>query len=267
MHFAASAYVCESVSNPRKYFHNKVESALKMMDAVLATSVRRMIFSSTCSTCGTPKHLPITEDSSKDPINPYGATKLFLERVLAPYGASAGLQFVALRYFNAAGAHEDGSIGESHNPETHIIPPMMKASLGSAPPLTVFGGKMDTPEGSCIRDYIHVSNLGATHVRALEYLASGGPSISMNLGTGRGVSIRELIATFERLTGRTVLHSYAAPRAGDPPALYADASLAEHVLGWKAHATSKIFFPPLGSGSRRLKSNSARERIADLRAK
>ena len=234
MHFAASAYVGESVANPRKYFHNNVESALKMMDAVLETPVRRMIFSSTCATYGTPRQLPITEDSPKDPINPYGATKLFFERVLAAYSASAGLQFVALRYFNAAGAIADGSIGELHTPETHIIPLMMKAALGSAPPLSVFGGDLETPDGSCIRDYIHVSDLGAAHVKALEYLANGGLSISMNLGTGRGVSIRELISTFERLTGRTVPHSYAPPRAGDPPVLYADASLAERVLGWKA---------------------------------
>jgi UDP-glucose-4-epimerase GalE len=234
MHFAASAYVGESVSNPRKYFQNNVESALKLMDAVLASNVRRFIFSSTCATYGIPKALPITENSAKEPINPYGATKLFFEHVLAAYGASAGLHFVALRYFNAAGAHEDGSIGELHDPETHLIPLMLKASLGSAPPLTIFGSDLETPDGSCIRDYIHVSDLGEAHVKALEYLASGGTSIRLNLGTGSGISIRTLIARFEQLAHQKVPHQFAAPRPGDPPALYADASMAQSVLGWKA---------------------------------
>ena len=234
MHFAASAYVGESVHNPRKYFHNNIESALKLADAVLASPVRKFIFSSTCATYGTPARLPITEDMPKEPINPYGATKLFFERVLSAYSVSHGLRYVALRYFNAAGAHVSGMIGEVHDPETHLIPLLLKAVLGTAPPLKVFGNDLDTPDGTCIRDYIHVSDLGAAHVRALDYLANGGESISLNLGTGRGTSINELMQTFRRLTGLDVPHTYAPPRAGDPPALYADPARAREVLGWVA---------------------------------
>jgi UDP-glucose-4-epimerase GalE len=234
MHFAASAYVGESVIHPRKYFHNNVESALKLMDAVLASPVRKFIFSSTCATYGVPSVLPITEDSPKEPINPYGATKLFFERVLSAYSASHGLRYVALRYFNAAGAHADGSIGEIHDPETHIIPLLLKAVLKTAPPLKVFGNDLDTPDGTCIRDYIHVSDLGSAHVLALEYLAAGGESISLNLGTGKGTSIKELIDSFKRLTGLDVPHEFAPPRAGDPPVLYANPAKAKEVFGWVA---------------------------------
>jgi len=234
MHFAASAYVGESVVNPRKYFHNNVESALKLMDAVLASRVRKFIFSSTCAIYGVPSALPITEDSPKEPINPYGATKLFFERVLSAYSASHALRFVALRYFNAAGAHTNGLIGEVHDPETHLIPLLLKAVLQTAPPLKVFGKELDTPDGTCIRDFIHVSDLGSAHVLALEYLASGGASISLNLGTGKGISIKQLMDTFRRLTGLEVPHEFAPPRAGDPPALYANPARAKEVLGWAA---------------------------------
>jgi UDP-glucose-4-epimerase GalE len=234
MHFAASAYVGESVVNPRKYFHNNVESALKLMDAVLASKVRKFIFSSTCATYGVPAVLPITEESPKEPINPYGATKLFFERVLSAYSAANGLRYVALRYFNAAGAHASGLIGEVHDPETHLIPLVLKAVLRTAPPLKVFGNDLDTPDGTCIRDYIHVSDLGSAHVLALEYLANGGQSISMNLGTGRGTSIKELMDAFRRLTGLDVPHEFAPPRAGDPPSLYANPAKAKEVLGWVA---------------------------------
>jgi UDP-glucose-4-epimerase GalE len=234
MHFAASAYVGESVVNPRKYFHNNVESALKLMDAVLASKVRKFIFSSTCATYGVPSVLPITESSPKEPINPYGATKLFFERVLSAYSAANGLRYVALRYFNAAGAHASGLIGEVHDPETHLIPLVLKAVLRTAPPLKVFGNDLDTPDGTCIRDYIHVSDLGSAHVLALEYLANGGESISMNLGTGKGTSIKELMDAFHRLTGLEVPHEFAPPRAGDPPSLYANPAKAKEVLGWVA---------------------------------
>jgi UDP-glucose-4-epimerase GalE len=234
MHFAASAYVGESVVNPRKYFHNNVESALKLLDAVLASNVRKFIFSSTCATYGIPATLPVTESSPREPINPYGATKLFLERVLSAYSASHGLRYVALRYFNAAGAHASGLIGEVHDPETHLIPLVLKAVLHTAPPVKVFGNNVDTPDGTCIRDYIHVSDLGSAHVLALEYLTNGGESISMNLGTGKGTSIRELMDSFHRLTGLEVPHEFAPPRAGDPPSLYADPTKAKEVLGWVA---------------------------------
>jgi UDP-glucose-4-epimerase GalE len=234
MHFAASAYVGESVANPRKYFQNNVESALKLMDAVLASPVRKFIFSSTCSIYGVPAKLPITEGSPKEPIHPYGATKLFFERVLSAYGASHGLRYVALRYFNAGGAHASGQIGEVHDPETHLIPLLLKAALGTAPPLKVFGSDLDTPDGTCIRDYIHVSDLGAAHVLALEYLDQGGESTNLNLGTGRGTSIKELMDAFRRLTGLDVPHEFAPSRAVDPQSLYADPAKAKEVLGWVA---------------------------------
>jgi len=232
MHFAGSAYVGESIENPRKYFHNNVESPLKLMDAVLASDVRLFIFSSSCATYGVPLHLPIEESSPKNPINPYGATKLFLEQVLSAYRSSHGLQHVCLRYFNAAGAHPSGEIGEYHDPETHLIPLALKAVLGTSPPLKVFGKDLPTQDGTCIRDFVHVSDLGRAHVKALEYLAGGGESIALNLGSGRGTSIGSLLATIQKITGREVPHEFAASRLGDPPALYADPSLAHRVLGW-----------------------------------
>ena len=234
MHFAASAYVGESVTNPRKYFRNNVESALALMDAVLASKVRRFIFSSSCATYGVPPTLPIVESHPKEPINPYGATKLFFERVLSAYSVSHGLGYVALRYFNATGAHHSGLIGEIHDPETHLIPLALKSILRTAPPLKVFGREHDTPDGTCIRDFVHVSDLGAAHVLALEYLADGGRSLSLNLGSGKGTSIRELIDAIRRLTGCEVLHEFADARAGDPPSLYADPSKAKEALGWVA---------------------------------
>jgi UDP-glucose-4-epimerase GalE len=233
MHFAASAYVGESVTNPRKYFRNNVEAALKLLDAVLVSGVRLFIFSSTCATYGIPQTLPITESSPQTPINPYGATKLFFEHALAAYSVSHALRSVSLRYFNAAGAHAGGSIGELHNPETHLIPLALRAALGVAPPLRIFGNNLDTPDGTCIRDYIHVSDLGQAHVSALEYLAKGGETTCLNLGTGEGTSVASLVATTEQVIGRKVPHSYAGPRPGDPPVLYADASRATEVLGWR----------------------------------
>jgi UDP-glucose-4-epimerase GalE len=233
MHFAASAYVGESVANPRKYFRNNVEAALKLLDAVLASGVRLFIFSSTCATYGIPQTLPIIESNPQTPINPYGATKLFFEHALAAYAVSHGLRSVSLRYFNAAGAHAGGSIGELHNPETHLIPLALRAALGVAPPLQIFGNNLGTPDGTCIRDYIHVSDLGQAHVSALEYLAKGGQTTCLNLGTGQGISVASLVAAAEEVTGRKVPHSYTDPRSGDPPVLYADAARARQVLGWQ----------------------------------
>jgi UDP-glucose-4-epimerase GalE len=233
MHFAASAYVGESVASPRKYFHNNVEAALKLLDAVLASKARMFIFSSTCATYGIPQTLPIAESSPKEPINPYGATKLFFEHALAAYAVSHGLRSVSLRYFNAAGAHASGLIGELHIPETHLIPLALRAALGVAPPLTIFGRNLNTPDGTCIRDFIHVSDLGEAHVLALEYLARGGKTTCLNLGTGTGTSLANLVAAVEEISGWTVPHSYADPRPGDPPMLYADAAQARKVLGWQ----------------------------------
>jgi UDP-arabinose 4-epimerase len=232
MHFAASAYVGESIENPRKYFHNNVEAALKLLDAVLASDVRLFVFSSSCATYGVPQRLPIEESFPKDPINPYGATKWFMEQVLSAYRHSHKLQYVCLRYFNAAGAHPSGEIGEYHDPETHLIPLSLKAILGTAPALKVFGNDLPTPDGTCIRDFVHVSDLGRAHVKALEYLGGGGEAIALNLGTGRGTSIGSLLAAVKAITGQEVPHEFAPARRGDPPALYADPSLARRVLGW-----------------------------------
>jgi UDP-glucose 4-epimerase len=241
MHFAASAYVGESVTNPRKYFCNNVEAGLKLLDAVLASNTRIFIFSSTCATYGVPRTLPITESNPREPINPYGATKLFFEHALAAYNVSHGLRSVSLRYFNAAGAHFSGLIGEIHNPETHLIPLTLRAALGVAPPLTIFGTDFSTPDGTCIRDYIHVSDLGRAHVLALEYLARGGETTSMNLGTGEGTSVANVLAAAEQIIGRDVPRVYAERRPGDPPVLYADPSLARDTLGWMPqHDLSQI---------------------------
>jgi UDP-glucose-4-epimerase GalE len=234
MHFAASAYVGESMTDPRKYFRNNVESALKLMDAVLASPVRTFVFSSTCAVYGVPEVLPIDERSARDPINPYGATKLFFERVLEAYRVTHGLRYVALRYFNAAGAHASGLIGEIHDPETHLIPLALKAALGTAPPLTIFGSDFDTTDGTCIRDYIHVSDLASAHVLAIEHLAGGGESTCMNLGTGRGTSVKEIIDEFYALTRVRIPHQYGPRRIGDPPCLYANPTRAKEVLGWVA---------------------------------
>jgi UDP-arabinose 4-epimerase len=232
MHFAASAYVGESMENPRKYFRNNIESALRLMDAVLDSTVRMFIFSSSCATYGIPKSLPIMESFPKEPINPYGETKLFLERVLNAYAYSHGLRYVALRYFNAAGAHPDGSIGEYHDPETHLIPLAFRAALGTAPTLKVFGKDLPTPDGTCVRDFIHVCDLGNAHIKALEYLATGGTSIALNLATGKGTSIAELLAAIGAVSGKCVPHEFVANRPGDPTSLYADPALAMETLGW-----------------------------------
>jgi UDP-glucose-4-epimerase GalE len=232
MHFAASAYVGESIENPRKYFHNNVECGLKLADTLLGSDVRLFVFSSSCATYGVPQSLPIEESSPKNPINPYGATKLFMEQVLSAYGYSHGLRHVCLRYFNAAGAHPSGEIGEYHDPETHLIPLALKAILGTAPALKVFGKDLPTQDGTCIRDFVHVSDLGRAHVKALEYLAGGGESIALNLGSGRGTSIGSLLTTIKKITGREVPHEFVASRRGDPPALFADSRLAHEVLGW-----------------------------------
>ncbi|MGA8088988.1 MAG: UDP-glucose 4-epimerase GalE [Terracidiphilus sp.] len=234
MHFAASAYVGESVVNPRKYFRNNVESALVLMDAVIQSEVRLFVFSSSCAVYGVPHILPITESSPKEPINPYGATKLFFERVLSAYSVSHGLRYVALRYFNAAGAHGSGEVGEIHNPETHLIPLAIRAALGNAPPLNVFGSDLDTPDGTCIRDFVHVSDLASAHLKALLYLAQGGPSLELNLATGTGTSILELLDVIGAACGRSVPHVFSPARIGDPPILIADATKAKEILDWEA---------------------------------
>ena len=233
INFAAHAYVGESVVNPRKYFQNNVLDGLTLLHAVLDANVRKFVFSSSCATYGMPAKVPITEDMPQVPVNPYGVTKLIFEQALKSYGPAYGLGYVSLRYFNAAGADENGLIGEIHKPETHLIPSAFEAIRGERPALDIFGDKYPTPDGTCVRDYIHVSDLAEGHVQALEYL-DGGKSIEINLGTGLGHSIREVLATIKSVTGREVPSRTAPARPGDPPELVADPTRAEKVLGWKA---------------------------------
>ena len=236
MHFAAHAYVGESVTNPRKYFHNNVESALALLNAVTESNVRKFVFSSTCAVYGMPEKVPITEDTPRQPVNPYGATKLAFEYALEAYSRAYGLRVVTFRYFNAAGADEGGAIGERHDPEPHLIPCAFEAIHGKRPALEIFGDDYPTLDGTCIRDYIHVNDLAEAHVLGLEYLASG-DSIALNLGTGKGNSVKEVIATIECITGRRVPSRMAPRRPGDPPQLVADPSKAQKLLNWKATRT------------------------------
>jgi UDP-glucose-4-epimerase GalE len=233
LHFAASAYVGESVEHPRRYFHNNVIGSIRLLDAAVDAGIRHFIFSSSCATYGIPKTVPITEDTPQAPVNPYGESKLFVERAMAAYERAYGLQWIALRYFNAAGADADGETGELHDPETHLIPLAIASALGQRDALEIFGTDYPTPDGTAIRDYIHVTDLATAHVAALQHLRSGASSGAFNLGTGRGYSVREVIDAVSRATGRPVPVREAPRRAGDPPALVADAKLAKRVLAWK----------------------------------
>jgi UDP-glucose-4-epimerase GalE len=234
MHFAAHAYVGESVENPRKYFRNNVEGGLVLLNACVDCGVHRIIFSSTCAVYGVPAKIPIAEDTPRQPVNPYGISKLFFENALEAYDRAYGLRFTALRYFNAAGADPSGEIGEVHDPESHLIPSAMQAATGVRPALDVFGADYPTPDGTCVRDYIHVNDLADAHVSALERLAGGADSIALNLGTGAGYSVKEVLNKIEQVMGRKVPARIAPRRPGDPPALVADPALAEKVLRWKA---------------------------------
>lgn len=233
VHFAAYAYVGESMSDPGKYFANNVAGTLALLDAMRACGVRDIVFSSTCATYGIPAAVPIDEDSPQHPVNPYGESKLFVERALHWYGSAHGLRSVALRYFNAAGADLDGEIGEDHDPETHLIPLAIAAALGQGPQLQIFGSDYPTPDGTPVRDYVHVTDLASAHVKALGYLRGGGSSTALNLGTGTGHSVREVIAALERASGRRVPAREAPRRAGDPPQLVAMPGRAKEVLGWE----------------------------------
>jgi UDP-glucose-4-epimerase GalE len=234
MHFAAYAYVGESVRNPRKYFHNNIEAALNLLNTALDAGVGKFVFSSTCAVYGVPAKVPISEDNVRQPVNPYGISKLVLEYALDSYRTAYGLHYAALRYFNAAGADESGEIGELHDPETHLIPLALDATGAGTQPLQVFGSDYPTPDGTCIRDYIHVNDLAEAHVLALGHLATGGESFAVNLGTGQGYSVLEIIQAVEKVTGKKVNHALAPRRAGDPPALVADPTRAETLLKWKA---------------------------------
>jgi len=233
MHFAAHCYVGESVQNPRKYFHNNVEAALALLNACVDAGVQRFVFSSTCAVYGVPAAVPIAEDNPRLPVNPYGVTKMLFERALEAYSDAYGMRYASLRYFNAAGADESGEIGECHDPEPHLIPLALMAAQGSGPELKILGNDYPTADGTCVRDYIHVNDLAAAHVKALQHLANGGNSIAANLGTGQGHSVMEVIKMVEEVTGKTVRKTIVARRPGDPPALVANPTYAQQVLHWK----------------------------------
>jgi len=234
MHFAAHAYVGESVENPRKYFRNNVEAGLVLLNTCLEAGVRRLVFSSTCAVYGVPASVPIPEDAPRQPVNPYGVSKLFFEYALQAYDRAYGMRSACLRYFNAAGADEGGEIGEVHDPESHLIPSALLAVTGARKELELFGTDYPTPDGTCIRDYIHVSDLAEAHVLALHYLESQDKSIAVNLGTGQGYSVKQVLGKVEQVTGRPVPVHLAPRRPGDPPALVANPGAAEKLLRWKA---------------------------------
>jgi len=232
LHFAASAYVGESMLAPRKYFLNNVRNTLNFLEAVADSSVNQIVFSSTCATYGIPERLPVAEEHPQRPVNPYGESKLFVERVLHWYAQAYGLRWVILRYFNAAGADPEGEIGERHDPETHLVPRVIQAALGRFPEIEILGSDYDTPDGTAVRDYIHVSDLADAHVLALQHLLCGGPNCVLNLGTGRGHSVREVIDAVEKLSGRKVRVRIRPRREGDPPVLVARSSQAMELLNW-----------------------------------
>jgi UDP-glucose 4-epimerase len=233
MHFAAYCYVGESVTDPLKYYLNNSAATLHLLSAMLGAGVRKFVFSSTCATFGVPSKLPIGEDLPQAPINPYGQTKLDVENALRALARAGKLSFAALRYFNAAGAAEDGTIGEDHSPETHLIPLAIDAAVGRLPSLQLFGTDYPTPDGTCLRDYVHVDDLSRAHIAAFGRLSEPGAALFYNLGTGTPSSNREVIRAVEKATGRKVNVVESPRRPGDPPALYADSSKAVRDLGWK----------------------------------
>ena len=237
MHFAAFAYVGESVTEPRKYYNNNFVATLCLLETMLDNGVKKFVFSSTCATYGEPQSLPIVETLPQAPINPYGQTKLDVENCLKSFAHAYGLSFAAFRYFNAAGASEDGTIGEDHQPETHLIPLVFDAATGRRDHIKIFGTDYDTPDGTCLRDYVHVDDLSRAHIAAFEKLETPGASHFYNLGTGRPNSVREIIDAVEAVTGLKVPVIDDGRRAGDPPALYADSSKAQNELGWEIKFT------------------------------
>ncbi len=233
IHFAAFAYVGESVNDPSKYYQNNVAGTLILLDAMREYNIHQIVFSSTCATYGIPTTVPITEAVPEHPINPYGHGKLMIERILQDYDRAYNLRSISLRYFNAAGADMEGEIGEDHNPETHLIPLVLQAAAGISPCITVFGDDYDTPDGTCIRDYIHVDDLADAHVKALNSLENGKQTTALNLGTGKGFSIRDVIETARRISQKDVSVVMGERRAGDPPCLVADANEARKQLDWE----------------------------------
>jgi UDP-glucose-4-epimerase GalE len=232
LHFAAYAYVGESVEEPGKYWRNNVAAGLELLDAMRANGVKRIVFSSTCATYGLPTRVPVTEDERKAPESPYGESKLTFERVLASYASAYDLRSVSLRYFNAAGARPDGSLGEDHDPETHLIPLVLRVAAGRSPSIKLFGTDYSTPDGTCIRDYIHVDDLATAHILALGAMDEPGTCRAYNVGTGRGYSVRDIVEACRRVTGREIPTEEVARRPGDPAALFADNTKIRQELGW-----------------------------------
>lgn len=231
IHFAAFAYVGESVIHPQLYYENNLEQGIRLLGALIAANVRRVVFSSTCATYGEPQRIPIDEEHSQLPTNPYGWSKLFIERIMADYDRAYDLKFVALRYFNASGAIPER--GEHHDPETHLIPLVLKAAQRRIEHVTVFGTDYPTPDGTCVRDYIHVTDLATAHLLSLDYLRAENPSIAINLGNGQGYSVLEVIQTAREVTRRDIEVELQGRRAGDPSHLVADSARARTVLGWQ----------------------------------
>ena len=238
IHFAAFAYVGEANDNPAMYHRNNVDGTATLLEAMRVRGVEKIVLSSSCAVYGMPHAVPISEDSAIAPINPYGTTKAICERMLADCAATSALNFIALRYFNAAGADPDGELGEAHDPETHLIPRVFAAADGRAGAIDIFGDDWDTEDGTCVRDYIHVADLADAHVLALRRLLNGGQSLKLNLGTGAGHSVRSVVAEVQRVTGRSVKVKIAARRDGDSPALVADPRRAQATLGWRPRHSS-----------------------------
>ncbi len=237
VHFAAFAYVEESVEHPELYYQNNVVGSYNLIRAASENKVKYFVFSSTCSVYGNPGKVPISEEAQTNPINPYANTKLIIEMMLKDFQSAYGMKYVSLRYFNAAGADDSGEIGESHNPEPHLIPIVLEAANGKREKVSVFGNDYNTPDGTCIRDYIHVNDLSNAHVKALEHLSSGNESTIINLGTGSGNSVMEIIKTAEKVTGKNILFGIAKRRKGDPAILVADNTKALKILNWKPKYT------------------------------
>ncbi|HEU4388253.1 MAG TPA: UDP-glucose 4-epimerase GalE [Blastocatellia bacterium] len=231
VHFAAFAYVGESVTDPAIYFQNNVEQGIALLDSLRRAGVRRLVFSSTCATYGEPQRVPIDEEHPQQPTNPYGWSKLFMERIMESYDRAYELKFVALRYFNAAGATE--GLGEHHAPETHLVPNVLAAAMGQLPAVSVFGNEYPTEDGTAVRDYIHVADLGSAHILALDYLRSGGRSERINLGNGHGYSVLQVIETARQVTRQPIRVNIEPPRPGDPSHLVGNAEKAQRVLGWR----------------------------------
>jgi UDP-glucose 4-epimerase len=235
MHFAASSLVSESVEQPEIYFRNNVINTLNLLEAMLTSGVKYFIFSSTAAVYGNPRQVPIPEDHPLDPVNPYGEGKVFVEKALRWYGEIHDIRYISLRYFNAAGADPEGELGEAHDPETHLIPRILEVAAGKRPFIEVYGADYDTPDGTCIRDYIHVTDLAQAHILALEALLNGHPSRVYNLGNQRGFSVKEVVDVARRVTNHPIPTKESPRRAGDPPVLVASSERIKKELGWKPH--------------------------------